>query len=704
MKENNENRKKKEDRTKKTRRKTKVSLRGALQGYLVLPVIFTLMLLLTTFGCLWIGSREATVFLYLTTFTFVIFMVSYFLIKRHKVVVAILHGMEEYSSMQKLQLKELAVPFAILDYQGRMTWGNNAFIDLLENKKSARRGITNVFPELTMERFPAGMQDVETEFVAGERYYKAIIRLLYAEGLPVEQADENVEAVSLGEDAYYGLYLYDETEIYECRQRMEDEHIVMGLLYLDNYEEVLGSVDSISRSLVAGLVERKIRQYLKKIDAIVKKQEKDRYFFVFRKKYLSGLKEDKFSIMEEVRNIRMGNEMSMTISVGIGLGSDSYHIIHENTRSALDLALGRGGDQVVVKENDKLSYYGGKTVQTEKATRVKARVKAHALRELLMNWDQVAIMGHKDSDIDCIGSAIGLYRLAKSMGKEAYIVVDKTNEQVCSYIERFRENSDYGSAAFMDNAAAKALITSRTLLILVDVNKPAHTQCPELLEQVKSVVILDHHRQGGEKIENAVLSYIEPAASSSCEMVAEILQYAGVGIKLKSLEAECMYAGIMIDTNNFTTKTGSRTFEAAAYLRKNGADINRIRKNLRTNFSEYQIRAEAMGRVQIFMGCYAITECRPKDSKNPTVLGAQVANELLNISEVKASFVLTEHNQTIYISARSMDEVNVQRVMEEMGGGGHLGVAGTQLENVSMELAWQKLRDTLTHMTEQEDI
>lgn len=644
------------------------------------------------------------VFLYLLSFSFVFFMASYFLIKRHKIVVAILHSMEEYSSTQKLQLKELAIPFAILDYQGRMTWGNNAFIDLLENKKAARRGIINVFPELTMERFPSGIQDVETEFEAGRWYYKAIIRLLYTEGLPVEHADENMEAVSLGPDAYYGLYLYDETEIYEYRQRLEDEHIVMGLLYLDNYEEVLGSVDSVSRSLVAGLVERKIRQYLKKIDAIVKKQEKDRYFFVFRNKYLSQLKEDKFNIMEEVRSIRMGNEMSMTISVGIGLGADGYHNIYENTRSALDLALGRGGDQVVVKENDRLSYYGGKTVQTEKVTRVKARVKAHALRELLMNWDQVAIMGHSDSDIDCIGSAVGIYRLAKSMDKEAFIVVDKTNEQVGSYIDRFRENSDYGNAAFIDNAAAKTLITGRTLLIIVDVNRPSHTQCPDLLEQVKSVVILDHHRQSGERIENAVLSYIEPAASSSCEMVAEILQYAGVGIKLKSLEAECMYAGIMIDTSNFTTKTGSRTFEAAAYLRKNGADINRIRKNLRTNFSEYQIRAEAMGRVQIFMGCYAITECKPKDSKNPTVLGAQVANELLNISEVKASFVLTEHNQTIYISARSMDEVNVQRVMEEMGGGGHLGVAGTQLENVSMELAWQQLRDTLTQMTEEKAI
>lgn len=694
----------KENKTKKIKRKVKVSLRGALQGYLVLPVIFTLLVLITTFGCLWIDSREAMVFLYLLSFSFVFFMASYFLIKRHKIVVAILHSMEEYSSTQKLQLKELAIPFAILDYQGRMTWGNNAFIDLLENKKAARRGIINVFPELTMERFPSGIQDVETEFEAGRRYYKAIIRLLYTEGLPVEHADENMEAVSLGPDAYYGLYLYDETEIYEYRQRLEDEHIVMGLLYLDNYEEVLGSVDSVSRSLVAGLVERKIRQYLKKIDAIVKKQEKDRYFFVFRNKYLSQLKEDKFNIMEEVRSIRMGNEMSMTISVGIGLGADGYHNIYENTRSALDLALGRGGDQVVVKENDRLSYYGGKTVQTEKVTRVKARVKAHALRELLMNWDQVAIMGHSDSDIDCIGSAVGIYRLAKSMDKEAFIVVDKTNEQVGSYIDRFRENSDYGNAAFIDNAAAKTLITGRTLLIIVDVNRPSHTQCPDLLEQVKSVVILDHHRQSGERIENAVLSYIEPAASSSCEMVAEILQYAGVGIKLKSLEAECMYAGIMIDTSNFTTKTGSRTFEAAAYLRKNGADINRIRKNLRTNFSEYQIRAEAMGRVQIFMGCYAITECKPKDSKNPTVLGAQVANELLNISEVKASFVLTEHNQTIYISARSMDEVNVQRVMEEMGGGGHLGVAGTQLENVSMELAWQQLRDTLTQMTEEKAI
>lgn len=687
------------------KRKAKVPIRGVLRGYLILPLVFTVLVIAVSLTCQRIDNMQIKVLLHIVLFVYVLITAFYYLFNNYKVSNSILHSMEEFTSEQKLQLKELAIPFALLDYQGKMFWGNDSFFDLIENKKAARKGIVNIFPELTMERFPTGIEDVETKFTFGDGHYRAVIRLLSTEWLPVEQdSQENAEVFNPDKDTYYGLYIYDETELYEYRQKLEDEHIVMGLLYLDNYEEVLGSIDSVSRSLVAGLVERKIRQYLKRIDAIVKKQEKDRYFFVFQKKHLEVLKEDKFNLMEEVRRIQMGNEMSMTMSVGIGLGGEEYRKIYDNTRAALDMALGRGGDQVVIKEKGKLSYYGGKTVQTEKATRVKARVKSHALKELLTNWDQVVIMGHKDSDIDCIGSAIGLFRLAKSMNKEVYIVVDKPNEQVGAYINRFRESSDFGNGAFLDNTGAKMLVTSRTLLIVVDVNKPDHTQCPELLEQVKSVVILDHHRQSGERIENAILSYIEPAASSSCEMVAEILQYAGEGIKLKPLEAECMYAGIMIDTSNFTSKTGSRTFEAAAYLRKNGADINRIRKSLRTNFQEYQIRAEALGNAQVFMGCYAITECRPKDSKNPTVLGAQVANELLNISEIKASFVLTEHNQTIYISARSMDEINVQRVMEEMGGGGHLGIAGTQLEEVSMGMAWQQLKGTLTRMTEAGEI
>ena len=406
---------------------------------------------------------------------------------------------------------------------------------------------------------------------------------------------------------------------------------------------------------------------------------------------------------EEVRAINIGNEQTCTISIGIGIGDDSFAERYEYARAAIDLALGRGGDQVVIKNGETEEFFGGKRVQIERNTRVKARVKAHALKELIEGKEKVIVMGHSIGDVDSFGSSIGIYRIAKTLGRRAYVVSGECASSVKIIQERFY-TSDYENDMIISGEEALEIMDANTLLVIVDVNKADYTECPELVEKAQSVVVIDHHRQAGAAIDKAVLFYIEPYASSACEMVSEISQYIGNGLKLKPAEAEAMYAGIMIDTNYFSDKTGVRTFEAMAYLRRNGADAVRVRKAFRENLEEYQARAEAIKDTQLYLDTYAITESKAENVESPTVLAAKIANSLLDINGVKASFVLTNHNEKIYISARSIDEVNVQIMMEQLGGGGHINMAGAQLKDKTMEEAKEIIRQMLDKMIADGDI
>ena len=323
--------------------------------------------------------------------------------------------------------------------------------------------------------------------------------------------------------------------------------------------------------------------------------------------------------------------MSVTLSIGIGIKGGSYQQDYEFSRIAIELALGRGGDQAVVKENDKISYYGGKSQQMEKNTRVKARVKAQALREFIENSEEVVVMGHKITDIDSLGSAVGIYRAAKMLDKKAHIVLGDINSSLRPWVNMFRNSRDFDEDMFVTHEQAEAIVNPQTVLVVVDTNRPSLCECESLLNMTKVIVILDHHRRSSDVIENAVLSYIEPFASSACEMVAEILQYFTDDVRLKTVEADCIYAGIIVDTNNFVAKTGVRTFEAAAFLRRSGADVTRVRKLFRDDITSYRARAEAVRRAEIFMHEYAISRCPSENLESPTVVGAQAANELLNI-------------------------------------------------------------------------
>ncbi|MDF2541951.1 MAG: putative rane protein [Herbinix sp.] len=685
--------------------KRNLKLGGALKIYLLWPIILTALLLCMNLS-IFVIDRKAGIIMSVYVLLYFLIAISLFYIKRPKIASELVSYAIGYGQVQKRLLKELALPYAILDLEGKMQWGNDEFMDIIHEKKAALRSISNVFPEITKDAFPKMEKDEELHLVFNGRNYRVLLRKVIAPDFDEDidwsfyENENNWE----GKNALIAMYLYDETEIMGLQKENKDQKLITGLLYIDNYEEALESIDEVRRSLLTALVDRKITKYMQGIDAVIKKLEKDKYIFVFQQKFLPQLQSNRFSLLEEVRGVNIGNEMSVTISMGLGVNADTFIGSYEYARAAIDLALGRGGDQAVVKDRDKISYYGGKSVQVEKSTRVKARVKAHALREFIEGKDKVVIMGHKIGDVDSFGSAIGVYRIAKTLNKKTHIVINEVTTSLRPMMSRFVGNPDYEEDMFIKNEQAKEIVDHNTLLVIVDVNRPSYTECEELLGFTRTIVILDHHRQTSEVIENAVLSYIETYASSTSEMVAEVLQYIGGSLKLKPIEADALYAGIMIDTNNFLTKTGVRTFEAAAFLRRSGTDVTRIRKSFRIEMVDFKAKADAISNTEVFLKYYAITTCDATEANSPTVLGAQIANELLNIAGIKATFVITPFHDKIYVSARSIDEVNVQIIMEKLGGGGHMSVAGTQFENSTIQEAISKIKATLTTMSQEGEL
>ncbi len=603
----------------------------------------------------------------------------------------------QYGQIQRRLLRDLELPHALLDDAGKIIWTNIAFEKTVHQEKGYHKSITSLFPSITKDKLPGMNGEDEVEFDVEYESGNYIAKL---KKISLKEMAENSDIIDAkGYDGYLiALYLFDETALKIALREVDNQSLAVGLIYLDNYEEALDSVEEVRRSLLIALIDRKVNRYIAALDGICKKLEKDKYLVIMRKEAVTQLQENRFDLLEDVKTVNIGNEMAVTISIGVGLNGLSYAQNYEFARNAIDIALGRGGDQAVVKIPENVSYYGGKSQQVEKSTRVKARVKAHALKEIISVKDEVYVMGHRLGDVDSFGASVGIYRIAQALDKKAHIVLNDVTASMQPMVEMFQNNEEYAKDMIINNAQALEAVGNNAVLVVVDVNKPSITECPELLKRCKSIVVLDHHRQGTEIIENATLSYVEAYASSACEMVSEILQYISDNLKLRSEEADCMYSGIMIDTNNFMTKTGVRTFEAAAFLRRNGADVTRVRKLFRDDAAEYKAKADAVSQAEIYRDAYAISVCTGEDVASPTIVGAQAANELLNIKGIKASFILTPYNGIIYISARSIDEVNVQVIMERMGGGGHLNIAGAQIENGTIEEGIVTIKRTLDTM------
>ncbi len=681
--------------------KTKIKLKGRLRTYLQTTLLLGVLLSLVN---VWIYVIDIKAGLILTVFVIIYFICCLLLLSYNKPIIMneLISFATQYGQIQRQLLRDLELPHALLDENGLVIWTNKAFENVIHKQKGYRKSIFTLFPEITKEKLPNEIDEADISIVFEERDFEAKMRKISLKEMVAQSDIINVEEEYNG--YLIALYLFDETALNIALKENDNQSLVTGLLYIDNYEEALESVEEVRRSLLMALIERRLNKYFASLDGIVKKIEKDKFFIILRKESLRVLQENRFDLLEEVKTVNIGNEMNVTLSIGIGSDGLSYGQNYEFSRTAIDLALGRGGDQAIVKTPDKLMYYGGKSQQIEKNTRVKARVKAHALKEIISTKDRVIVMGHRLTDVDSFGAAVGIYRIAKSLGRSAYIVVNEVGSSIKPLVDAFLEHLEGDEVVILNSSQAIEMANHNTALVVVDVNKPSITECPDLLKICRSIVVLDHHRKGDEVIENATLSYVEPYASSSCEMVAEILQYIDEGVKIKHAEADCLYAGIVIDTNNFITKTGVRTFEAAAFLRRNGADVTRVRKMFREEAGAYKAKADAVSQAKIFRNEYAISICNGKGVNSPTVIGAQAANELLNITGIKASFIVTEYNQTVYISARSIDEVNVQIIMERMGGGGHMNIAGAQFKGLSVEEVCEKIRTTLTEMIEKGEI
>lgn len=670
-------------------------LKGPYRTLLHWPIYSAIFVAFIDVGAFFINVR-AGLFVLIALLLYMILFVIFYVTKQSTITKSMVDFASGYAQMQKRLLADFAVPYGLVDETGKVIWTNNALEEIL-GKDNLHKHISSYFMKVSMPEKVIYGTSSESEVRYNDRDYRVVLE-------PINLEDINAETsfIIAGSDSViYAMYLFDETEINACRKELRDERIVTALIYIDNYDEALESIDEVRRSLLIALVDRKINKYISAGNGIVKKLEKDKYLVVFRYKFLEQLREDRFSILEEVKSVNIGNEMSITISIGVGAMNTTYENNYEMARAAIDLALGRGGDQAVVREGSKVTYYGGKTNSIEKNTRVKARVKAHALRELLESADNVLIMGHKISDIDAVGAAVGIFAAARVFAKKAHIVLNDVTTSLQPFVDLYKNSPDHDKDLFVNSEEALTKVTPNTLLVVVDVNKKSYTECPDLISKCKNVVVLDHHRQGSEPIENATLSYIEPYASSACEMVAEVLQYICDNIRIKAIEADTIYSGMVIDTNNFTNKAGARTFEAAAFVRRNGADIVRVRKLLRSDMAEYKAKAEAVRHMEIYKDCYAISFCPSAGLQSPTIVGAQTANELLNVSGIKASFVITYYNNEIYISARSIDEVNVQIIMERLGGGGHMTIAGAQLKEVNPDEAKIILQRTIDKMIQE---
>lgn len=683
--------------------KTRLKVKGHLRSYMRFSIYLGLLLLAVNAAIFLVNIQAGALLCVFTVFYFIISLTLYYN-NKPMIMNELVSFATEYGQIQRKLLRELDIPYALLDEDGKVMWTNIAFEQITDEPKKYNKSITSIFPVITGDKLPREEDSDEAEFDIEHEGRDYSIRL---KRIPLKEMAENSDLIEAeGYNGYLiAMFMFDKTALNIALQELDDQSLCVGMIYLDNFDEAMESVEEVKQSLLAALIDRKVNKYISGLDGICRKTEKDKYLVILRKKAIAEMQDRHFELLQDIKTVKLGeNSMAVTTSIGLGVDGLTYAQNYEYARNAIDLALGRGGDQAVIKTKDQVTYYGGKSQTIEKSTRVKARVKAQALREIITAKDNVLIMGHSRPDADSFGAAVGIYCIAKVLGKSAYIVMDNPTSEVQPLIDTFISGGEEYEEVMISSQQAIDLANTGSVLVVVDVNKPSITECPDLIKYCKTIVVLDHHRSGSEVIENATLSYIEPYASSACEMISEILQYAADNVKIRPEEADCMYSGIMVDSNSFQSKAGVRTFEAAAFLRRCGADVTRVRKMFRAGADEYRAKADTVSQAEIYRGAYAISVCTADDCPSPTLIGAQAANELLNIRGIKASFVLTDFAGKINISARSIDEVNVQLIMEHMGGGGHLSVAACQLEGAQIEEAIGELKNTIDSLTESGEI
>ena len=591
----------------------------------------------------------------------------------------------DIDSVTKHAILNLPIPLVIVEFDGSISWYNPKFSEMVDTRDLLESHIEDLIAGFKLDNILQEKKDMVIEVTIKDRHYK----VLY-----------NIVKIASDYEPRYIIMLYwiDSTHFHNLKVKYNEEKPNIALVQVDNYDDVLHSMEESKRPLVIAELDRRISLWASRMNASLKRFQKDKYIVVFENKFLERLESKRFAILDEIREIQVGNEIPITLSIGVGVNGKSPVQLEEYARAGLDLALGRGGDQAVVKKIDSLEFYGGKTKAVEKRNKVKARVIAHALRQLIDQSDKVVIMGHRYADMDSFGAAIGVYRAAKNRGKDAFIVFDGVNPSIENLYHRIKEHGEY---KLIDCEEVLNRLEKNTLVVVVDTHRPSFTQCPEALQRVDKVVLIDHHRRGTEFIENAVLTYLEPYASSTCELVTEILQYMEDKLNIEKVEAEALLAGISVDTKNFSFKTGVRTFEAASLLRRAGADTTHVRQLFQDDLQTFVAKAHVVKHAEDIGRNIAISMC-PRGTHNETLVVAQAADELLDIKGITASFVIGGRDSNeIFISGRSLGDINVQVILEKLGGGGHLTTAGAQLKDVTMDEAKEILKKAIDEYFEE---
>ncbi len=485
------------------------------------------------------------------------------------------------------------------------------------------------------------------------------------------------------------LYFIDDTENVKLQKEYQDSKSCVGIIMVDNYEETMHQIESEERPQFIAEIDKYIYEWTDETNGVLIKTEKDRYIYLFEQRYLEKIKEDKFSILDKIKDIDINEKIQFTLSIAISNEGATDKEKYKSAQAAMDIVLGRGGDQAVIRENDIYKFFGGRAQEVEKRTKVKARIVAQALENLIKESKKVMIMGHTNPDMDCVGASLGIYRLAKTLERNAYIVVDTKTPTLEAFRKSIEKDEEYEDV-IINKEVALENVDEDTLLVIVDTHKANYVESSELLEKVKEIVIIDHHRRSADFIEEATLTFQEVYASSASELVTELLQYVEEKIELETIEAESLYAGIMMDTKNFTFKTGVRTFEAAAYLRKCGVDIIRVKKWFQSDLESFNRIAEIVKKAEIVNDTIAISICE-EEEKDVNIVCAKAADELLTISDITASFVIGKLDEKVCISGRSIGDINVQIILEKLGGGGHITLAGAQVEGMTIEETKQEL-------------
>jgi len=574
-------------------------------------------------------------------------------------------------------LLNFPMPMVILELNGTIIWYNSSFRRIFQGKDLLEKTISTFVEDLSPESLVGETANISKEIIINDNNFLVLGNLVKVD----EKSSDQYIII---------LYFIDNTELVRLKQKYADEKTTVGMIVVDNYDDLMQSIEDAQRPQIIAEIDRKIAQWANSVSGIAVKYERDRYLFMFEYKYLKAFEEKKFEILEAVKEINTGNKIPVTLSIGFGANGATLLENFQYAAASIDIALGRGGDHVVIKDGSNFAFYGGRTREPEKRTRVKARVIAHALRELIDQSPNVMIMGHENCDIDALGAALGIYRIVKSRGKDAHIVLERSNSTIDALVDKIQKSNEY-SGLFLGRSEALSLTGKNTLLIIVDTHRPGFTECPELIEMTDQVVVIDHHRRGADYIQKAVLTYQETYASSTCELVTELLQYVQEKITLTPIEAEALYSGIVVDTKNFTFKTGVRTFEAASFLRRQGVDTVAVKQLFQNDLDTYIVISNIVKDAEIINDNIAISIC-PPGVKNPQLIAAQAADQFLSLSGIVASFVLGSSNDEIFISGRSLGDINVQMILEKLGGGGHLTVAGAQLQGITLDEAKEKLK------------